>query len=77
MDSDSDMSFLSEKPAKKKNVTATGYVIPQYDFDQVEESEGPPDVDEVKCMCGGGGGGGGGCVMLMLFWGTGWGQGCK
>jgi len=28
-------------------VTATGYVIPHYDFDQVEEVEGPPDIDEV------------------------------
>lgn len=28
-------------------MTATGYVIPHYDFDQVEEVEGPPDIDEV------------------------------
>lgn len=44
--SDSDLSFLSE-PKRKGDVTATGYVIPHYDFEQVEEVERLPDVDEV------------------------------
>ncbi|KAK7488391.1 hypothetical protein BaRGS_00020365, partial [Batillaria attramentaria] len=48
---DSDLSFLSDysgmRQKKTKDVTATGYVIPHYDFDQVEEVQGPPDVDEV------------------------------
>ncbi|XP_070181014.1 dynein axonemal heavy chain 6-like [Littorina saxatilis] len=46
----SDLSFLSDTQGfrkKKKDVTATGYVIPHYDFDRVEETEGPPDIDEV------------------------------
>ncbi|KAL8598272.1 hypothetical protein ACOMHN_035222 [Nucella lapillus] len=47
-DSD-DLSFLSSEPGvrRKKEASATGYVIPHYDFDQIEEVEGPPDVDEI------------------------------
>ncbi|XP_053383042.1 dynein axonemal heavy chain 14-like [Mercenaria mercenaria] len=38
---------MSKVPPPTQDVTASGYVIPHYDFDQQELYEGPPDVDEV------------------------------
>ncbi|XP_035825271.1 dynein heavy chain 6, axonemal [Aplysia californica] len=48
-DVDSSLSFLSENQKKAAGATKTPevYVIPHYDFDKVEEVEGPPDIDEI------------------------------
>ncbi|XP_071080158.1 dynein axonemal heavy chain 6-like [Haliotis cracherodii] len=41
-------SILTPKTsARPVEVTKSGYIIPQYDFDQPEEKQGPPDIDQV------------------------------
>ena len=40
-------STMSRGPPPGQDVTASGYVIPHYDFDEPEIYIGPPDVEEV------------------------------
>ena len=41
-------STISKAPPPTQDVTASGYVIPHFDFDEPELHEGPADVDEVN-----------------------------